>query len=66
MQPRGLYQSRLRLRQPRERGAMQGPDPRVPRAERDEGVEGGRAAAAHDDVVCVGFLRQGGETASRE
>ena len=66
MQSRRLYQGRLRLRQPGERRAMQGPDPRVPRAERDEGVEGGRPAAAHYDVVCVGLVCQGGETASRE
>ena len=56
VQSRRLHQGRLRLGQPGECGAMQGPDARVPRAERDEGMEGGRAAAAHDDVVCVGLL----------
>ena len=63
LQPGGLHQGRVRLREPGERRAVQRPHARVPRAEPDEGVEGGRPPAAHHDVVRVAFLWSAGEAA---
>ncbi|KAG6826682.1 hypothetical protein H0H92_014878 [Tricholoma furcatifolium] len=53
----GLYQSRGGLCQPGERRAVREAHAVVPRAEPSEDVEGGCAAAPHDDVACVVVVR---------
>lgn len=51
-----LHQGRSRLCEPREHRAMCSFDRRVPCAKLRTHVEGGRAAIADDDVVCMGVM----------